>query len=122
MELSLATKTMLYSSLGTSPFTDQVMPEAKPVHKRIYERTCGLMGATRVYAKRPREKASLSLQVFELRVIEIFHQQHLSNSAPREWLLKETIDAAIIASDCLVLLPFSRIKNAPVASARVDNR
>ena len=80
------------------------------------------MGTTRVYAQRAKEKASLSLQVFELRVIEVCHQQHLSNRAPGEWLLKETIDAAIIASDCLVLLPFGRIKNAPVASARVDNR
>lgn len=43
-----------------------------------------LMGATRVYAKNAREGASLGLQVFELRVIEIFRQQYLSNSVPRE--------------------------------------
>lgn len=30
-------------------------------------------------------------------------------------LLRETIDMAITASDCLVLLPFDRIKNPPVA-------
>ena len=54
-------------------------------------------------------------------MIEICHQQHLSNSAPVEWLLKETIDTPISANDCLVLLPFDRIKNPPWL-ARVDNR
>lgn len=58
--------------------------KSKATYKRIYERTCQLMRATGVYALSTRERASLDLQVFELRVIEIFHQQHMLNGVPRE--------------------------------------